>query len=127
MGKIVTVMVGAAVRDKLCRGECCQNCKHVVRKSEYDSPDTYACAFRGKPPAKPTYRKFGWWKDEKKKAKMHRYDLWWDVHFVREGTMCRFYKRKRISVRFVSLETDATRQEVERESQPTEKQAEEKS
>lgn len=117
MSKTQRVLVGTAVLRGLFRGDCCENCKYCVRKCEVDSGWEYACARLGKSPSPARIRKFGDWRNPCIKAQADRYELWWMDHMVHAGTMCRFYKRKRISVQYVSLATDLTRERDARQSE----------
>jgi len=110
MPKTQRVMVGAAVLSGLFRGECCENCKHCVRKCEIDSSWEYACARLSKSPNPARVRKFDDWRKPEIEAQADRYELWWTDHAVMAGTMCQFYKRKRISVQYVADSTDLTRE-----------------
>ena len=110
MPKTKHVMVGASVVGVLFRGDCCENCKHCIRKCEIDCAFEYACARLGEPPKPPCVRKFGDWHKPSIRAAMDKNELWWTDHAVMAGTMCQFYKRKHISVKYVSLTTDLTRE-----------------
>ena len=110
MFKTQRVVVGSAVLVGLFRGDCCENCKHCVRKAEVDSGWDYACARLSKSPSPARVRKFEDWRNPRIAAQADRYDLWWTDHSVQAGTMCQFYKRKRIPIQYVALSTDLTRE-----------------